>query len=92
MTDGETQPKRWLAAVEGFYGQPLTHEARPTSVAFTVMELWRRARERNEEVFGIRWAWYPVTTWNDVTHALPESVVISENLTDRLYRAALGLS
>ncbi len=66
-------------------------DKRPSSVAFTVMSLWRRARERIEEVFGIRWAWYPVTTWDDVTHALPESVVIGENLTDRLCREALGL-
>lgn len=73
--------------------QVLPHgDKRPASAAFAVQALWRRARERNEELFGIRWAGYPVTTWDGDTYALPEGVVIGENLTDRLCRAALGLS
>lgn len=66
-------------------------ERRPAGGAFAVQALWRRARERNEEVFGVRWAGYPVTTWDGETYALPDGVMIGENLTDRLCRHALGL-
>ncbi len=72
--------------------QALPHgDKRPASIAFAVQALWRRARERSEELFGIRWAGYPVTTWDGDTYALPAGVIIGENLTDRLCRHALGL-
>ena len=42
------------------------------------------------QVFGVRWAYYPVTEWADGQfHALPEALVAGENLTDRICRAAL---
>jgi hypothetical protein len=73
--------------------QLLAHRpARPASVAFAVTALWQRARQRPENVFGIRWAAYPVTTWDGEVHALPEGVVQGQNLCDRLCAVALGLS
>lgn len=68
-----------------------TGDKRPASLAFAVQALWRRAREHSEEVFGVRWAGYPVTTWDGEAIALPEGIVIGENLTDRLCRHALGV-
>lgn len=63
---------------------------RPADVAFVTSELWRRARKLPAQVFGVRWAYYPVTEWADGRfHALPNALVTSENLTDRLCRAAL---
>ncbi len=66
-------------------------ERRPAETAFALQALWRRARDRAQEVFGVRWAGYPVTTWDGATYALPEAIVLGENLTDRLCRAALGI-
>lgn len=66
-------------------------DQRAAGIAFAVQALWRRARERNDEVFGVRWAGYPVTTWDGETRALPEGIMIGENLTDRLCRHALGM-
>lgn len=72
--------------------QVLPHgDKRPPEPAFAVQALWRRARERNEEVFGIRWAGYPVTTWDGETYALPEGIIVGENLTDVLCGRALGV-
>lgn len=68
-----------------------TGDKRPASLAFAVQALWRRAREHSEEVFGVRWAGYPVTTWDGEAIALPEGIIIGENLTDRLCRHALGV-
>jgi hypothetical protein len=65
-------------------------ERRPVETAFALQALWRRARERDEQLFGIRWAGYPVTTWDGETYALPDGIVAGENLTDRLCRAAFG--
>ena len=63
---------------------------RPADLAFVTSELWRRARKLPAQVFGVRWAYYPVTRWADGRfHALPEALVMGENLTDRLCRAAL---
>jgi hyaluronoglucosaminidase len=63
---------------------------RPAEIAFVVSELWRRARNLPMQVFGTRWAYYPVTTWSHGRfHALPEALVQGENLTDRLCRIAL---
>lgn len=63
---------------------------RPADVAFVTAELWRRARGLPMQVFGTRWAYYPVTTWVDGScQALPGALVAGENLTDRLCRLAL---
>jgi hyaluronoglucosaminidase len=63
---------------------------RPADVAFVTSELWKRARGMPMQVFGTRWAYYPVTTWRDGRfHALPEALVTGDNLTDRLCRLAL---
>jgi hyaluronoglucosaminidase len=69
-----------------------TGDRRPTETAFAVQALWRRARERPEEVFGVRWAGYPVTTWDGAAIALPEGIVTGDNLTDRICKAALGVT
>jgi hypothetical protein len=63
---------------------------RPADLAFVTSELWRRARNQPAQVFGVRWAYYPVTRWADGGfHAQPEALITGENLTDRLCRAAL---
>lgn len=63
---------------------------RPAETAFVTSELWKRARGLPMQMFGTRWAYYPVTRWQDGSfHALPEALVIGENLTDRLCRLAL---
>jgi hyaluronoglucosaminidase len=63
---------------------------RPADVAFVTSELWKRARNLPMQVFGTRWAYYPVTTWRDGRfHALPEALVAGDNLTDRLCKLAL---
>jgi hyaluronoglucosaminidase len=63
---------------------------RPADLAFVTSELWRRARQMPAQVFGVRWAYYPVTEWKDGRfHALPDALVAGENLTDRVCRAAL---
>jgi hypothetical protein len=65
---------------------------RPASTAFVLSELWSRARQRREQLFGVRWAYYPVTARQaddaDV-EVEPAALVEGENLTDRLCRAAL---
>jgi hyaluronoglucosaminidase len=63
---------------------------RPAELAFVTSELWRRARKLPAQVFGVRWAYYPVTEWADGRfHAVPEALQMGENLTDRLCRIAL---
>jgi hyaluronoglucosaminidase len=78
-------------AMQFAYALLAHHPARPPEQAFAVQALWRRARERSEEVFGVRWAGYPVTTFVDAMDALPEGIVRGDNLADRLCAAALGL-
>lgn len=66
--------------------------ARPASTAFILSELWRRAVHGREQLFGIRWAFYPVTERRgEDLDALPGAVASAPNLTDMLCRAALGL-
>lgn len=63
---------------------------RPADISFVTAELWRRARRLPAQVFGVRWAYYPVTEWADGRfHARPDALVAGENLTDRICRAAL---
>jgi hypothetical protein len=65
---------------------------RPAPLAFILSELWSRARASRLQLFGVRWAMYPVTERRGPDRdldVLPEAVVSGENLTDRLCRAAL---
>lgn len=58
--------------------------------AFLTAEAWARARHSRLQLFGVRWAYYPVTEWRDgAVRALPEALMQGENLTDRLCRFAL---
>ena len=67
--------------------------SRPTEVAFVLSELWRRARLQPRQLFGIRWAYYPVTRRNgDGIDALPGALIEGDTLTDALCRAALTSS
>ncbi|MFA5788212.1 MAG: beta-N-acetylglucosaminidase domain-containing protein [Actinomycetota bacterium] len=60
--------------------------------AFVTAELWKYAKEFAEQVFGIRFAYYPVTAQAyGTTVAAPEALVYGENLTDRLCAKALGM-
>lgn len=65
---------------------------RPASTAFILSELWRRAVHGREQLFGIRWAFYPVTERRgEDIDVLPDALASRSNLTDVLCRAALGL-
>ncbi len=82
--DAESQAMQFALDVLG------RRPERPADIAFVTSELWRRARNMPMQVFGTRWAYYPVTTWRDGRfHALPEALVAGENLTDRLCTLAL---
>lgn len=64
--------------------------ARPAFLAFAVAELWGRARFDRHQVFGVRWAGYPVTTGvGEALTIAPDALVTGPNLTDRLCLAAL---
>ncbi len=64
-------------------------EAR-ASGAFALAEVWARARASRYQLFGVRWAHYPVTG-RDGEDLVPlaEGLMTGENLTDRLASAAL---
>lgn len=63
---------------------------RPAETAFVLSELWRRARHSKLQLFGVRWAFYPVTTRaGDDIDAIPAALVEGDNLTDELCRAAI---
>lgn len=66
--------------------------AKPAEVAFLVSEFWSRARASKRQLFGVRWAYYPVTTRepDGRVDVVPAALVEGENLTDRLCRAALA--
>ena len=67
--------------------------ARPSGAAFVTSELWSRARTSKYQVFGVRWAYYPVTERpapDAEIDATPAALVAGENLTDRLCHAALS--
>lgn len=65
--------------------------ARPLELTFAMVSLWERARAGREQLFGIRWAGYPVTTRDgDDAVLLPEAVVRGENLTDQLCARAIA--
>jgi hypothetical protein len=59
--------------------------------AFTVAEVWRRGLAMERQLFGIRWAFYPVTSrTGDVERADPAGLVRGDTLLDTLCREALG--
>ena len=60
------------------------------SAAFALAEVWARARASRYQLFGVRWAHYPVTG-RDGEDLVPlaEGLMTGENLTDRLASAAL---
>ncbi len=59
--------------------------------AFTVAEVWRRGLAMERQLFGIRWAFYPVTRREgDVERADPRGLVRGETLLDTLCREALA--
>ncbi|MBK5307033.1 MAG: beta-N-acetylglucosaminidase domain-containing protein [Frankiaceae bacterium] len=59
--------------------------------AFTVAEVWRRGLAMERQLFGIRWAFYPVTArTGDAEHADPAGLVRGDTLLDTLCREALG--
>jgi hypothetical protein len=62
-----------------------------TELAFLTATLWYIARHSREQLFGIRWAYYPVTERRG-EQLVPrsEALVIGENLTDRLCSRALA--
>lgn len=50
-----------------------------------VAEAWALARHSRLGLFGVRWAYYPVTARaGDDLVPLPEALIVGENLTDRL--------
>ena len=67
--------------------------SRPAGTAFILSELWSRARHAKEQLFGVRWAYYPVTERRGPDcrdlDVLPGALVEGDNLTDVLCRAAL---
>jgi hyaluronoglucosaminidase len=86
LTQWDAESHAMQFALQLLRGRP----GRPADIAFVLSELWRRARNLPMQVFGTRWAYYPVTTWSDGRfHALPDALVQGENLTDRLCRLAL---
>jgi hypothetical protein len=72
--------------------ETLTHpHPRPIELSFITAFMWDRARHSREQLFGIRWAYYPVTSRiGESWVAAPEALVVGENLTDRLCRLALS--
>jgi hypothetical protein len=58
--------------------------------AFTVAEVWRRGLAMERQLFGIRWALYPLTVRDgDAERADPAGLVRGETLLDTLCREAL---
>lgn len=86
--DFETQAMQFAVALLA------ARPARPAETAFMVSELWSRARASKRQLFGIRWAYYPVTARapgaDARIDAVPEALVEGENLTDLICRAALS--
>ena len=59
--------------------------------AFTVAEVWRRGLAMERQLFGIRYAYYPLTTRHgDAERADARGLVRGETLLDTLCREALG--
>ncbi len=86
----------WLQAWEWHaMAVPLLLEALRTDAgpgaAFTVAEVWRRALAMERQLFGIRWAYYPLTVRRgDAELADPRGLVRGDTLLDTLCREALG--
>ncbi|MFA5890319.1 MAG: beta-N-acetylglucosaminidase domain-containing protein [Actinomycetota bacterium] len=82
----EAEAVAMRAAIEVIRTEP----ARRADYAFATAETWARARHARQQLFGVRWAYYPVTEWRDGSaRAVPAALIEGENLTDRLCRFAL---
>jgi hypothetical protein len=57
-----------------------------------VAAAWTSAQQGAPQLFGIRRAFYPVTDPENPSEAVTAGLVLGENLTDRLCRAALTSS
>jgi hypothetical protein len=90
-----TELEPWLAAWEWHaMAVPLAlqslRDADGPGGAFTVAEIWRRGLAMERQLFGIRWALYPVTRREgDAERADPTGLVRGETLLDTLCREAL---
>jgi hypothetical protein len=64
-------------------------DPKPPGLAFTTAVFWEQARRAREQVFGIRFAMYPVTERvGDAEVVSDGALVMGENLTDILCRRA----
>jgi hypothetical protein len=80
----------WHAAAVPVLLQALRNADGP-GAAFTAAEVWRRGLAMECQLFGIRWAYYPLTVREgDVERADPRGLVRGETLLDTLCREALG--
>jgi hypothetical protein len=66
--------------------------SRPLPLAMAVAAAWTSAQQGAPQLFGIRRAFYPVTDPANPSEAVTAGLVLGENLTDRLCRAALAAS
>jgi hypothetical protein len=81
--DRETQAMQYALLL-------LEQDAKPSETAFILSELWSRARHSQLQLFGVRWAFYPVTERRGERFDVhPDALVEGDNLTDRLCRAAI---
>jgi hyaluronoglucosaminidase len=66
-------------------------QSQTIDLAFLTATLWYIARHSREQLFGIRWAYYPVTERKGES-LVPrsEALIVGENLTDRLCSKALA--
>jgi hypothetical protein len=81
--DHETQAMQYALLL-------LEQTAKPSELAFVLSELWSRARHSKLQLFGVRWALYPVTERRgDRVDVHADALVEGDNLTDRLCRAAI---
>ena len=95
-TDWQLELEPWLAAwelevfamghVAGLVGGP------PTTLAWDVAEAQRRLRMQEQQVFGIRYACYPLSHRDADGRELPDprGLVQGRNLTDLVCEQALG--
>ncbi|MBI4728051.1 MAG: beta-N-acetylglucosaminidase domain-containing protein [Acidobacteria bacterium] len=83
--DAEALAMRFALLLLG--AEPAQH----TELSFVVAEAWARARHSRLQLFGIRWAYYPVTERRGGrTAPRPDALVTGSNLTDVLCAEALA--
>lgn len=87
--DGWLQAWEWEAFAMAFVLNAL--RAGGGSGAFAVGEAWRRIRTQEQQLFGIRFALYPVTVRDgDAERADASGLIEGDNLTDVICRQALA--